>query len=423
MNLPGDFLFFDNAASTRCCRSALEALRLQSEENYANPSSHHGPGHRAARAIGDARDFFAGCFGIPPAQVLFTSGGTESDNLAISGVALRHLERQLAGEPVPRAPRILVSSIEHPAVRKAALSLAPLGFDVRLLPVDARGQLRRDGFIELLTPETILVSIHQVNNIVGSILPVEELARLAKERVPGVLFHTDAVQGFGRVPHPRGPSPVDLVSVSAHKIEGPKGVGALFLLNPLLAKDKPSRLLRPLFFGGDQEDGLRSGTPSVALIASFRAAAEETLASREQASRHFELLRAEFRRLLGERGLLASEPGEPRKGSLALVWNSPEETGVRAPHIVSLSVLGAPSGALAGLLEEAGCIVSTGSACSSGRADADPVLLALGRPEALARSGLRVSFGRSQTIEEVARLVEALARSMERVRRLRSFQA
>jgi cysteine desulfurase len=390
------YLFFDHASTTQCCSEAAALVQKFAVESYGNPSSAHHFGQQAARAIREARVFFAQEFGVSPEQVIFTGSGSEADNLAIYGVAMSALVRnQRPGSAASAPPRVLFSAIEHPAVKKTALSLSALGVDVQPIPVDSRGQIRADEFQRLLTPETVLVSIQQVNNIMGAILPVEELAAQAKARVPRVVFHTDAVQSFGKVPAPRAPSPVDLVSVSAHKIQGPKGVGALLVLNRELLKNG----LRPLVWGGEQEGGFRSGTQNAGLIAGFHAAAAEVLSRRDEFTANATRLRRAFRDALASRGLLA-EGGPVR-------WNSPE---VAVPHIVSLSVPGYPPAPLAKLLEERGFLVSTGSACSSQKAEPDAVLAAMGLPSTLQSSAIRVSFSGCCTTQEE---VEALAGGLE----------
>jgi cysteine desulfurase len=397
-----NYLFFDNASTTKCCEAAAELVRRYALEDFGNPSSSHALGQQAAKAIRDARVFFAKTFNVNPEQIIFTGSGSEADNLAVYGVALDAIARRKATRP-----RVIVSAIEHPAVRKTAQSLAGLGVDVQLAPVGRDGQLVREKYLELLTPETVLVSVHRVNNIVGSILPVEELARVAKERVPGVIFHTDAVQAFGRVDVPTHPSPVDLVSVSAHKVEGPKGVGALIVLDRALLKTG----LRPLVWGGDQEGGFRSGTQNAGLIAGFAAAAEQTLRNRADHTDHARKLRDRLRDRLA--GLRLLDTAESDKGRVR--WNSPE-AGV--PHIVSLSVPGFPSGPLAKLLEERRCLVSTGSACSSQKMEPDPVLSSMGFPPPVHSSAIRVSFSRCNHLEDVDTLAAALDESIRLMNRL-----
>lgn len=396
------YLFFDSASTTKCCEAAADLVRKFADEAFGNPSSSHAMGQQAARAIREARLSFARLFQINPDQVIFTGSGSESDNLAVLGVAMDAFARRQAGAVGPPI-RVLASAIEHPAVRKAVQSLAAFGIDAKLIPVTREAQIDRDRFLELLTPETALVSIQALNNIVGSVLPVEELARLAKERVPGVIFHTDAVQAFGRIDVPTAPSPVDLVSISGHKVEGPKGVGALLVLNRALLKSG----LRPLIWGGDQEGGFRSGTQNAGLIAGFHAAAEQALREREARTARVRALRERFRQRLLEKGLLGLEPAAP--GRFAIHWNSPADA---VPNIVNLSVPGYPSGPLAKLLEERGCLVSTGSACSSLKMEPDAVLAAMGLNQNLLSSAIRVSFSTCVELPDVDQLADALDESI-----------
>ena len=401
-----NYLFFDNASTTRCCNAAVEAVKHFAEEDFGNPSSSHVLGKRSAKAIHQARDFFAKTFEVSPAQVIFTGSGSESDNLAIYGIAMQALaNRHATGSPA--TPRVLVSSIEHPAVRKTALSLTSLGFEVELIPVDSQGQIDREAFLKLLTPQTVLVSIQRVNNIIGSLLPVEELAQLAKKRVPSVVFHTDAVQAFGRVDVPKSPSAVDLLSISAHKVEGPKGVGALIVLNPQLIKEG----LRPVIWGGDQEGGFRSGTQNAGLISGFHLAAKETLERRESYTPYIQKLRDQLKTLLNEHGLLAG----PKNVSGPVVWNSPVDELAGVPYIVNISLPGLPAGLIANMLEERHCVVSTGSACSSNKAAPDPVLTAIGLPTAFRSSAIRISFSCQNQPKDVEQLAHALKESIEQL--------
>ena len=355
-------------------------------------------GKVCSSAIRDARAVFAGIFKVSPEQVLFTGGGTEADNMAVYGVALPALA---SAQKTSAKPRVLCSAIEHPAVRNTVQSLEALGFDVHLIPVDGSGQIVREKYEALLTPETVLVSIHQVNNILGAILPVEELAQIAKRKVPGLVFHTDAVQAFCKVRSPVAGSGVDLVSISGHKIEGPKGVGALIVLNKELLKNKK---LRPFIWGGEQEAGFRSGTQSAGLIAGFGAAAASMVAGIADHAEKVRKLRVQFRKGLEAHSLIGT----------ALTWNSPDDG---LPHIVSLSAPNLPAPMLAGLLDEEGFMISTGSACSSGKSMPDAVLTALGLPFSHRASSLRVSFSHRQSISEVDGLVDALARTISKLQK------
>jgi cysteine desulfurase len=262
----------------------------------------------------------------------------------------------------------------------------------------------------MLTPETVLVSIQQVNNIVGSVLPVADIALRCKELQPNVIFHTDAVQAFGKVEHPVAGSPIDLVSISGHKVHGPKGVGALIVLNENLLKSG----IRPLIWGGEQEGGLRSGTQNAGLIAGFHAAAQETLAQKAQVETHVKKLQSYFKEMLLSRGLIHADPAHS-----LLRWNSPSQT---VPHIINLSLMQVapgksaavfPSGLLAQMLEERGCLVSTGSACSSKKKAPDAVLAAMGLPAEACSSALRISFSSSNQLGDVDTLVKALEESIK----------
>ncbi|MFL5814436.1 MAG: cysteine desulfurase family protein [Bdellovibrionia bacterium] len=414
-----NYLFFDNAATTRCCDSAATLLHRFATEDFGNPSSSHAYGQKASKAIADARQFFAQTFKVKPAQVIFTGGGTEADNLAVYGIALQAIVNankasSQTGNPAAR-PRVLASAIEHPAVRKTVESLSEMGIDAQLIPVNADAQIRMDALEQLLTPETVLVSIQQVNNIVGSVLPVTEIARRCKELQPNVIFHTDAVQAFGKVEHPVSGSPVDLVSISGHKVHGPKGVGALIVLNENLLKSG----IRPLIWGGEQEGGLRSGTQNAGLIAGFHAAAQETLAQKPQVEVHVKKLQSYFKEMLLARGLTHAEPTR-----CLLRWNSPSQA---VPHIINLSLMQVapgksagllPGGLLAQMLEERGCLVSTGSACSSKKKAPDAVLMAMGLPVEACGAALRISFSSSNKLEDVDTLIAALDESLQMMRSL-----
>jgi cysteine desulfurase len=393
------YLFFDTASTTPCCAEAIDLICRYAHEDFGNPSSSHAFGQQAARAIREARLFFASYFQIEADQVIFTGSGSEADNLAVYGVAMQ----ALAQKREPSAVRVLCSATEHPAVRKTVESLKALGIDAQFIPVDSQGQIDEKKLIELATPSTVLVSIQQVNNITGAVLPVEHLAKLVKSRAPNAVFHTDSVQAFGKVDLPKGASSVDLVSVSAHKIEGPKGVGALLVLNKKTLQEK----LRPVLWGGGQEAGFRSGTQNAGLIAGFHVAARRALEKQTEFTKHCTQLRSKLHSELQTTGLLETH----------VVWNSPEDA---APNIVSLSIPKLPSGPLAKLLEERGMLVSTGSACSSQKSEPDAVLCAMGLPASLNQSAIRISFSNQINEADVTLLVSSLRDSIELMTRLLS---
>jgi cysteine desulfurase len=398
-----DYLFFDTASTTKCCEAAVQLIQKFAVEEFGNPSSNHLYGQKAARAIREARLFFADHFQVEPEQVVFTGSGSESDNFAIYGVVTGRLaEAREQNQAHPRL-RVLTSEIEHPAVRKTVESLEALGVETRFFPIHQTGEVNWPQFLDLLAPWTALVSVQQVNNIIGAILPVEELARKAKEKIPDLIFHTDAVQSFGKIKVPDSSSPIDLVSISGHKIEGPKGVGALIILNKKFLRSG----LRPLIWGGEQEHGFRSGTQSAGLIAGFHAAAKIALHHQQLHLEKVMNLKNHFRQLLRERGLLNPES----KNSL-IRWNSPENS---VPHIVSLGIPGYPAGPLSRLLEERKCLVSVGSACSSKKIEPDPILSAMGFPPEVQTSSLRISFSHHFSFQDLETLVDALAESIQRM--------
>lgn len=396
--------FFDNASTTRCCEAAQAKLIQFSCQDYGNPSSSHHLGQKAYQAIEDARAYFASLFDVEPDQVIFTGSGSEANNLAIQGV----VTAKLCCKP-PQNPKILTSPIEHPAVLQAARSLKDLQVDHEFVPVELDSshenvKIRESEFLEMLTPQTAMVSIMTVNNITGAILPVQEIAKKVKAKNPNIIFHTDAVQALGKTELPTSNSAVDLVSVSAHKIHGPKGVGALIILNRDLLKNK---CIRPLIWGGGQEQGLRSGTQNTGLISAFHVAAQQAIQNKEASFTKVQELHDEFYQMLKEKNLLEDE----------ITWNSPKNS---IPHIVSLSIPGLPAGPIARLLEERKCLVSTGSACSSRKADPDYVLKALGLPNQIGNSAIRVSFSNENTLEEVHILADAIEESIQLSKKLLS---
>lgn len=382
------YLFFDCASTTQCCTAADEAMRQFSVAEYGNPSSRHAMGQKTAQAIFEARKFFGEVFdidGTQPGRVIFTGSGTESDNLAISGILRAYLIKG-------KKPRVICSSIEHPAVGKSVMSWADFGFDVWTAPVDERGQIIENVLLDMMTDDTALVSIMRVNNIVGSVQNVEAIARAVKAKNPNVVFHSDAVQAFTKVSVPKGElSAVDLVSISAHKIEGPKGIGALIVLNPKLISE---RRLRPVIFGGGQEWGLRSGTQNAGLIAGFQAATEQALNKNSHA--HLENLRGRLRAEISER-------------QIPVTWVSPEDA---VPYIVNLAVPGHDVGKLSCDLEERGVLISLGSACSSQKGEPDPVLAAMGLAPEIYSSSIRVSFCDAMQEHDITALAGALEESI-----------
>lgn len=379
-------VYLDHAATTPVRPEVREAMLPYLDEVFGNPSSPHRFGRAARAGLEQARRQLALALGAEPGQVFFTSGGTEADNLAVLGGALAARAR---GVPM----RVAVSAVEHKAVLAAAHAVAQLGGEEEILPVDPDGVVRLDALDAVLARRPALVSVMWVNNETGAIQPVAEIGRRC--RAAGVRFHTDAVQAFGHLPVAFHALPCDLLSVSAHKIGGPKGVGAL------LVRDRAD--LAPLIRGGSQQGGLRPGTENIAGAVGFGRAAE--LAARERPEHACRL--AGLRNRLRER-LAAAVPD--------LVF--PAERAERAPHILNLCVPGADSEALLMHLDLAGVAASSGSACTTGAIEPSHVLVAMGVPRELAVGALRFSLGRATTEADVDRAAEVFPRVVEKVRSL-----
>jgi cysteine desulfurase len=380
-------VYLDHAATTPVRPEVLEAmLPYLTNQAFGNPSSAHRFGRAARAGIEQARREIAQAVGAEPNQVIFTSGGTEADNLGIIGAALAARDR---GGNVCA----VVSAIEHKAVLAAAHAVCHLGGREVVLPVDEDGQVSLDALDEALAGRPALVSIMWVNNEVGVVQPVVEIARRC--HAAGVVFHTDAVQAFGKVPVAVGDLPCTLLTLSGHKIGAPKGIGAL------IVRDR--KAIEAIIHGGGQQYGIRPGTENVAgAVALGRAA---LLAAREQPE-EAPRLRA-LRDLLAER-LCAAVP------DLVVNGAGPES----APHVLSVSVAGADSEALLMHLDLAGIAASSGSACSTGAVEPSHVLVAMGVPRELALGTIRFSFGRESTPEDVDRVAELMPAVVAKVRKL-----
>jgi cysteine desulfurase len=379
-------VYLDNAATTQLRPEVREAMLPYLDEAYGNPSSAHRFGRAARAGIEQARRQVAGALGAEPAQVVFTSGGTEADNLAVVGAAL-------AARRARRAFRVAVSAVEHKAVHAAAHFVAELGGDEEVLPVTPQGVVTLDALDRALARGPALVSIMWVNNETGTIQPVDELARRC--HAAGAHFHTDAVQAFGQLPVRFDRLQADLLTVSAHKIGGPKGTGALLVRDPAM--------LEPLIRGGSQQGGTRPGTESTAGIAGFGRAAE--LAARDQpehACRLFEL-RQQLRDALRTAVPDIVIPGE---GAEAV------------PHILTVCVPGVDSESLLMHLDLAGIAAGSGSACTTGTVAPSHVLAAMGLPRELAIGAVRFSLGRETTKADVTRAAVVFPQVVAKVRSL-----
>jgi cysteine desulfurase len=373
-------IYLDHNATTPLDPAARAAMLPFLEGSFGNPSSVHAAGRRARDAVEEARAAVAALCGALAEEVVFTSGGTESDNLALRA----GLEAAVARG---RARHLIVAAVEHPAVRECAAALGREGALVTELPVDARGRLDPDDLRRALRPDTALVSIQAANHEIGNVYPVAELGAVAREA--GALFHCDAVQAAGRVRLDGGAARPDLVSISAHKLYGPTGVGALCVRRGLD--------LAPLVAGGGQERGRRPGTENVVGIVGFGAAA--AVAARR--------LQADAARVAALRdrleGALLRLPGARLHGD--------PDPARRVPGTVNVGFDGVEGALVAQSLDLAGVCVSTGAACSSGSLEPSPVLLALGRSRAEAATAVRFSLGRGTTaaeVDEVAALLPAI---------------
>lgn len=371
-------IYLDNNATTPVLPAVWEAMRPYHTEIFGNPASAHGVGRKARRALEDARERVASLLGADADEVVFTSGATEANNLALFG---------LAGRP---PGHILTSPLEHPSVAEPIQQLAQRGFPVDTLPVEASGIVPVEALTERLRPETRLVSVMSANHETGAIQPVAELVRLAK---PPVVFHCDAVQAVGKVPlhfHDLG---VTTLSLSAHKFHGPKGVGALLVRRGVH--------LPPQMWGGHQQHGRRPGTEPVALavgLAEALAIAHDEMPTRREQVRR---LRAKFLDQL-------------QASAVPFVLNSTEQG---LPHTVHVSFPGCPADALLMTLDLAGVACSAGSACSSGSLLPSPVLRAMGVSEEVLRSALRFSFSHLLTEAEAVEGARRIAAAVEQVKR------
>jgi cysteine desulfurase len=375
-------IYADNAATTRMAPEVLEAMLPYLTEEYGNPSTLYRLGRSARRGLEQARKTLAQQLGVSPMEVFFTSGGSEADNWAIKGTAHRLAK---TGKQ-----HIITSAIEHPAVLRAAQALEREGFAVTYLPVDSMGQVSPASVQEALREDTALVSLMYANNETGVLQPVEDIAALCHQA--GVLFHTDAVQAAGCLPLQGKLENIDLLSLSAHKFYGPKGVGALYCRRGLW----PDRLID----GGNQERGRRAGTENVALAVGMARAMELACASQQAESQRLTTLREKL-----EAGLLTI-PGARRNGH-------PTQ---RLPGTVNVSFSGMDGQSLLFQLDLAGVAASSGSACNSGSTEPSHVLLAMGLPYELAHGSLRLSLGRYNTESEIPQLVAAVAAAVEQVR-------
>ncbi|MEX2588305.1 MAG: cysteine desulfurase family protein [Actinomycetota bacterium] len=376
-------IYVDYAATTPMMDEALEAMLPYLQEHFGNPSSVYAAGREAKKGLEEAREKVAEAVGAQPAEIVFTAGGTEADNLAIKGAVAK---------ADPKRNHIITTSVEHHAVLHAAESLESRDYRVTFLPVGADGVVDLDALKKALSAQTCLVSVMLANNEVGVVQPLSDVVEIVKQN-SRALVHTDAVQALGKIPVNVASLGVDLAAFSAHKLGGPKGVGALYM-----RRNTP---VEPIVHGGGQERGLRSGTPNVAGIVGFGVAAE--IAAAEQAS---------------EAERLASLRDRLQGGVLEAIDDVDVNAGgaERVPGTTSLCIRGVEGESVLLLLDSKGVAASSGSACASGSLDPSHVLLAMGVPPERAHGSLRFSLGRNSTEQDVPAAVEALKQTVERLR-------
>lgn len=375
-------IYLDNSATTRVKEEVFEAMRPYFLTQFGNASSIHTFGQECKAALEDSREQVARLIGAEPKEIVFTSGGTESDNTSLRGIASHH---RLRGN------HIITSAIEHPAVLKTCRQLESEGFRVSVLPVSEEGLVDIEAVREAITAETILISIMHANNEIGTIQPIGKIAELARQHK--IVFHADAVQSTGKIPVDVKALGVDLLSISAHKIHGPKGVGALYVRRGVK--------FLPLMFGGSHERSRRAGTESIPLIVGLAKACE-------LAAQNLPRMEGEVRRLRDrlEEGLLRSIANVQVNGSRQH----------RLPNISNLNFDFVEGEGLLISLDFLGIAVSTGSACSSGSLEPSHVLTAIGRKSDRAHGSLRFSLSVETTQEEIQKTLEALPPIVERLR-------
>ena len=373
--------YLDNAATTFVFPEVKDLMGKVMEEDFGNPSSLHKKGVKAEQYIKEAKETIAKFLKVEPKEIVFTSGGTESNNMALIGSAYANQRR---------GKHIITTRIEHASVYEPLMHLEKEGFQITYLPVDEHGIVKIDALKEALTDETILVSIMYVNNEIGSIQPIEEIGKIIKSYREDILFHVDAIQAYGKLKIYPKRAKIDLLSVSGHKIHGPKGSGFLYI------KDKTK--IQPILFGGGQQKGMRSGTENVPAIAGLSLASKFMYENHEEKIEKLNTLKERFIKGVSEIENVTNNSGE-------------------APHIISISFPGVRSEVLLHALEEKGVYVSSGSACSSNHPAISGTLKAIGLDKNHWESTLRFSLSIFTTEEEVDFAIQCLKELVPVLRR------
>ncbi|MCI9539814.1 MAG: cysteine desulfurase [Lachnospiraceae bacterium] len=369
-------VYLDNSATTQVFDSVKDVVIKTMAEEYGNPSAMHRKGIIAERYIKEAKEVLAKSLKVESKEIFFTSGGTESNNMALIGAAMANRRS---------GSRIITTEIEHPSVKNTMKYLEEQGFELIILPVDKVGKVRLEVLEEVMTPDTILVSVMYVNNEIGSVQPIEEISSIIHTKNPKVAFHVDGVQAFGKYKIYPKRMGIDLFSASGHKIHAPKGVG--FLYKNAAVK------VKPVVFGGGQQDGMRSGTLNVPGIAGLACATAEVYSDFSQKQERLYQLKEKLVQGLGAIEGVRINGMTGREG---------------APHIVSAGFLGIRSEVLLHALEDKGIYVSAGSACSAHKASVSPTLKAIGVEKEYLGSVIRFSFSEFTTEKEIQYTLEVI---------------
>ena len=378
-------VYLDNSATTKCLPDVAKLMTKIMCEDYGNPSSMHNKGVEAEMHLRKAKETFARLLKVQEKEILFTSGGTESDNIALIGTAMAHCRE---------GRHIITTQIEHPAILQTCAFLEEQGFQITYLPVDRNGVVSLAALEKAMTRQTILVSIMHTNNEIGALQPIAEAGELIKRMNPNTIFHVDAVQGFGKSRIYPKKMNIDLLSVSGHKIHGPKGVGFLYINEKVR--------IRPIIFGGGQQKGMRSGTENVPGIAGMALAAEEAYRDFDEKMDYLYGIKQHF-----IEGVCRIE-GTKVNG----------KTGRdSAPHVVSVSIQGVRSEVMLHALEEKGIYISAGSACASNKPSTSATLKAIGVEKQYLDSTLRFSFSIYTTQEEIDYTLQQLQTIIPMLRR------
>ena len=388
--------YLDNAATTKVSEGVREIMVDALEVNFGNPSSMHRKGMEAEKYIKDAKEIIAKLLKVEQKEIVFTSGGTESNNMALIGTALAN---QRAGK------HIITTQFEHASVHNPLIALEDFGFRISYVQVDQNGKVVEEALLNEICEDTILVSIMYVNNEVGAVQDIAKLSKLVKEKKPDILFHTDAIQGFGKFkifPKKEG---IDLMSVSGHKFHGPKGAGFLYI------KDKVK--IKPILHGGGQQKGFRSGTENVPAIAGLSKAISEIYENHEVKMEKLYELKHRMIEGLMEIPEVTVNAVYAEREELSLV----EKIHLTAPHVVSASFKDIRSEVLLHALEEREIYVSSGSACASNHPSLSGSLIAIGVDKSLLDSTLRFSFSVNTKVEEIDYTIQVLKELVPMLRR------